>query len=129
MSKLLQIFTVLFATVFFSTAFAQTPVDVQSEVQSFMQELQAKVTLTTAQQDQMKTIMTDSINQRESVISSYQGQTGMMAKKNIRDDLQGVNEKTQTEVQKVLNPEQYQAFLQVQEARQQKLRDRISSEF
>lgn len=129
MSKLLQIFTVLLATVFFSTAFAQTPVDVQSEVQSFMQELKAKVTLTTEQQDQMKTIMTNSINQRESVITSYQGQTGMMAKKNIRDDLQGVNEKTQAEVQKILNPEQYQAFLQVQETRQQKLRDRINSEF
>ncbi len=95
----------------------------------FLQELQAKVTLTTEQQDQMKKIMTDSINQRELVISSYQGQSGMMVKKNIRDDLQGVNEKTQSEVQQVLNEEQYKAFVQVQEARQQKLRDRINSEF
>lgn len=127
MSKLLQVFTLVFTTLFFSTAFAQ--VDAQAEAQSFLRELQGKVTLTTTQQDQMKKIMTDSISQREAVISSYQGQSGMMVKKNIRDDLEGVNAKTQAEVQKVLNDEQYKAFLQVQEARQQKLKDRINSEF
>ncbi|MFA6037151.1 MAG: hypothetical protein WC748_03390 [Legionellales bacterium] len=129
MSKFFQVLVVLFSALFFSSAFAQTQVDAQAEAQAFLQDLQAKVTLTTQQQDQMKKIMTDSINQREMVISSYQGQSGMMVKKNIRDDLEGVNAKTQTEVQNVLNEEQYKAFLQVQEVRQQKLKDRINSEF
>lgn len=128
MSKVLQIFTVFFTLAFLPIAFAD-PSSVESESQDFMQTLEAKTILTTEQQDGMKKIIEDSINQREQIIASHQGEKGIQVKKQIRDELETLNGKTQSEVQKVLDQQQYQAYLDVQEAREDRIRDRINSQF
>jgi hypothetical protein len=127
MRKLFQLLTILWAATFFVSAYAAETPTAQS--QEFMQSLEAKIKLTPEQQTAMEKIITDSMTQREQVISSYQGQKGMMAKKDLRDDLQPINEKMQTEVKKVLDEQQYQVFLDVQKAHQEQLRERINNEF
>ncbi len=131
MTKLLQIAAVLLSVTLFSTASAACPAYAKSQAEEFMQELQTKVSLTPEQQDAMEDIMVNSINQREDIIESYQsqGQKGMKVKKQIRDELQAVNATTRADVQEVLDEQQYQAFLEVQEERQEKVRERINSEF
>ncbi|MGA2655691.1 MAG: hypothetical protein ABSF18_06905 [Gammaproteobacteria bacterium] len=121
MHKILQVFIALLTLAFFTSAFAVEEAYVQSQAQAFMQDLQAKTTLTAEQQTQMKQILTHSINERENAIAKYQ--------RNIRNDLEAINATTQSEVQKVLNDQQYKAFLEVQDARKQQIRQRIESEF
>ncbi len=130
MSKLFQMAAMILALTFFSSAYAADMTTVNADVQSFMQELEQKnINLTPEQKKSMESIMVDSVSARENVIKSHQGEKGVAVKKQMRNELQTINDKTQAEVKKVLNDQQYQAFLQVQEARQAKLRERINSEF
>lgn len=130
MLKLFQLFAILLAATFFANAYADNATYAQSQAQEFIQALDAKTKLTPEQQDSLKTIMINSINQREAIIKSHQGQKGIMVKKQIRGELETLNETTQSEVKNIpLDDQQYQAFLDVQQARQEQLRDRINSEF
>jgi hypothetical protein len=129
MGKISHVFIAVLSLFFFSNVFAVDQAAVDSQVQSFMQDLQAKTTLTAEQQTQMKQILTHSINDREAALAQYKGQSGMSVKRDIRNDLEAINGKTQNEVKKVLNEQQYKAFLEVQDARKQQIKQRVENEF
>jgi hypothetical protein len=129
MLKVLRAITILLTLGLFTTAFAACEPMVQSYTTEFMEELQEKVTLTPEQQDAMEGIMQSGINEREDIINSYQGQKGLKVKRQMRTELQSANEQTRSEVQQVLDDEQYQAFLEVQEKNQEKVRERINRDF
>lgn len=129
MLKFIQVFVALFAFVFYANAFAIDEAYVKTQTQSFMQDLDAKITLSAEQKTEMEKILSDSISQRETIIAKYKGQKGIGVKKKIRDELEAVNASTQAQVQKVLTEQQYKDFLTVQEAHKQQVRDRINSEF
>ncbi len=129
MRKISHIFIAVLSLLFFSTVFAVDQASVDSQVQAFMQDLEAKTTLTADQQTQMKQILTQSINDREAALAKYKGKSGMSVKRDIRNDLEAINSKTQSEVKKVLDDQQYKAFLEVQDARKQQIKQRIEKEF
>lgn len=129
MLKILKVFMTLLAVTFYANVFAADQAYVDSQVKSFMQDLQAKTTLTAEQQTQMQKILTDSITKRENAIAKYQGQSGMSVKMSIRNDLEAINASTQTEVQQVLNEQQYQSFLAVQDVHKEQVKKRINNEF
>ncbi len=129
MSRVLQVFMMLLTLGMFTSAYAACSPMVNTYTEDFMAELQEKVELSPEQQAAMEEIMRNGINAREDVIDSYQGQKGLRVKKSMRDELQAANATTRSEVQEVLNEEQYKAFLEVQDQTQEKVRERINRDF
>jgi hypothetical protein len=122
----------LLATLFLfltTQAFAASPQTANQYADDFMTSLNSKVQLTEEQKRALRPVLTTNINAREDVISSYMGQKGMGVKRQIRDALQPINEKMQSEVQDILTPDQFDAFKQVQSDNQDKVRDRINRDF
>lgn len=122
----------LLATLFLfltTQAFAASTQTVNQYADDFMTALNSKVQLTEEQKRALRPVLVTNINAREDVISTYMGQKGMNVKRQIRDALQPINEKMQSEVQEILSPDQFDAFKQVQSDNQDKVRDRINRDF
>lgn len=110
-------------------AYAAPESSINQMTQDFMTRLEQKVQLTPEQKASLQPVLFNNLNAREDVIASYQGQSGMSVKMQIRDRLQPINLNMQSEAQNILTPDQFDAFKQVQESNQAEVKARINSQF
>lgn len=111
-------------------AFAKCdPKVVDQYTQDFMGKMEQQVELTDDQKQAMTAALKNSISDREDILMSYEGQKGMMVKKEIQNQLQAVNANLQSEAQEILTPEQYSAFLQIQGENQAVIRERVKENY
>lgn len=125
LKKLLAISLMFFAA--YSLAAPKEVVD--QYVNAFMDSLTQKVQLTNDQKTALRPVLFNNINAREDVITSYMGQKGMSVKKQIRDALEPINQNMQSEAQNILNPDQFNAFKDVQKGNQEAVKARINQTF
>lgn len=126
MKRLLLLTCLLFAT----HAFAKCdPTVVNQYTQDFMGQMEQQVELTDDQKQAMTAALKNSISDREDILMSYEGQKGMMVKKEIQTQLQAVNANLQSIAQEILTPEQYSAFLEIQGQNQAVIRERVKENY
>ena len=110
-------------------AFAASQQTINQYTDDFMTALNSKVELTPEQTRALRPVLMTNLNAREDVIATYIGQKGMGVKRQIRDALQPINQKMQSEAQDILTPDQFEAFKSVQSDNQDAVRDRINRDF
>lgn len=125
LKKLIAITLMLFA----AQTFAAPKQVVDQYVNAFMDSLTQKVQLSNEQKTALQPVLFNNINAREDVISSHMGQKGMSVKMQIRDALEPINQNMQSEAQNILNPEQFNAFKDVQKTNQEAVKARINQNF
>lgn len=126
MKRLLLLTCLLFA----AHAFAGCdPAVVDQYAQDFMGQLEQQVELTDDQKQALTAALKNSISDREDILMSYEGQKGMMVKKDIQTQLQSLNANLQAEAQEILTPEQYSAFLEIQGQNQAVVRERVKENY
>lgn len=123
--KLLAAALILFTT----TVFAASQEVINQYTDDFMKALNSKVQLTQEQKTALRPVLFNNLNAREDVIASYMGQKGIDVKRQIRDALQPINQKMQSEAQNILSSDQFDAFKDVQSDNQDAVRDRINRDF
>lgn len=109
--------------------FAATEQTINEYTDEFIDALNARTELTLEEKKALRPVLFDSLNAREDVIASYMGQQGLSVKRQIRDALTPINENLQSKAQKILTPEQFDAFKQVQSRNQDAVRERINRDF
>lgn len=126
MKRLLLLTCLLFSV----HAFAKCDPNVVNQyAQDFMGQLKQQVELTDDQTQALNAALKNSIADREDILLSYEGQKGMMVKKEIQTQLQAVNANLQSEAQEILTPEQYSAFLEIQGQNQAVVRERVKENY
>ena len=119
----------LIFSAFALASFAASTDTINQYTDSFMSALSSQTSLSDEQKRALRPVVFNNLNAREDVIASYLGQKGMNVKMQIRDALQPINQKMQSEAQSILTPAQLDAFKQVQASKQDEVRDRINRDF
>ncbi len=110
---------------FFFSAFAAPHSIVNRYVDDFMTRLLKVAMLTDDQIRDLSNVLYDSINDREDVVESYNGETSMSSMLSMKKELTELNDVTNAEVKKLLDEKQYEAFQQVQKEHAEKLKMRL----
>ena|SRR5579872_84702 len=108
---------------------ATTPTSVETYTKDFMAQLEKNISLSDDQKEAMIDALTNNISDREDILQTYKGQSGLKVKKEIKKELEAVNANLQSEAQEILTPEQYSKFLEVQGKNQAAVRERVQENY